>query len=205
VNVIVEGLAASAAFTVSMAGDTIQVGEAGMLMLHNASCFAYGYASDLRKTADLLDKHSGSIADMYAKRSGLDLADVQTLMDAETWLTADEAIEKGFADSKLETTPEKNSQARALAASFNLERFCSKIPDALKSSLKNAKNPKSDDSDTTSGCTCTCDPCQADDCENCTHDPCDASGCTCANHVEAKACVLSSLQRMRRELEIAAL
>jgi ATP-dependent Clp protease protease subunit len=70
VTMIIEGLAGSAAFTIAMAGDVIQVCDGAMMMLHNAWTFAMGDSKELRKTADLLDKVSGTMCDVYAKRSG---------------------------------------------------------------------------------------------------------------------------------------
>src|SRR5258707_1945466 len=66
VNVLVDGLAASAASIVAMAGDTITMGEGSLMMIHNALCIAFGNAADMRKSADVLDTVSGSIADVYA-------------------------------------------------------------------------------------------------------------------------------------------
>lgn len=174
VNVIVEGLAASAAFTIAMAGDTIGVCDGAMLMLHNAWSIAIGEAKDMRKMADLLEKVSGTMCDMYAKRSGLVAADVQLLMDAETWLTCDEAITKGFATEKVDTTPEKSAAAKTLAASFDLAKFGHKVPDSLKS---NGKKPKND-----VGCQCPCDGCMNEDCASCDHEDCDCIGCDCPQH-----------------------
>ena len=190
VTAIVEGLAASAAFTVAMAGDTIQIGDAAMMMLHNAWAYTSGYASEIRQVADLLDKLSGTMAELYAKRSGLPSADVQTLMDAETWLTADEAIAQGFANEKLEADPEESSKALAFAASFKLDKLCARIPEALKAAKK-----KADKKAGVEDCTCPCDPCKEGDCPNCTNDPCDAEGCSCKNDAEAKASAASAHRR----------
>lgn len=192
VTVIVEGLAASAAFTIAMSGDTIKIGEAGMMMLHNAWMIAIGNAAQLRKSADLLDKHDGTLQEMYSKRSGQSIDDVKSLCDAETWLTADEAIERGFADEKLETTPEKDKEAKARAAAFDLSGVCAKVPDALK-----AKKPK-DDKANDQGCKCSCEQCVANDCENCSNQDCTDANCVHAE--ESDQAKSHELERLQFEL-----
>jgi ATP-dependent Clp protease protease subunit len=198
VTVIVEGLAASAAFTVAMAGDTIQIGDAAMMMLHNAWAYTSGYACEIRQVADLLDKLSGTMAELYAKRSALASVDVQSLMDAETWLTADEAIAKGFATEKLEADAEESSKALAFAASFNLDKLCAHVPEALKAARKQAD--KADPAE----CACTCQPCKDGDCAACTHDPCGCDGCTCKNDSETEASASVRTNILLREIELVA-
>ena len=117
VECYVDGLAASAAFTIAMAADTIHVSESAMMMLHNAWGMCVGDASDMEKTAELLDKISGTMRDVYSKRSGQSADEVQALMDAETWLTAEEAVENGFAEDMIERESEEEEDAKALAAS----------------------------------------------------------------------------------------
>lgn len=131
VECFVDGLAASAAFTIAMAADTIHISEAALMMMHNAWGLAMGDASEMRKTADVLDKIGASMRGIYAKRSGKSEDEIQTLMDAETWLTAAEAVDAGFADDVIKSDPEESKAARALAASYDMKAF-KKVPDALK-------------------------------------------------------------------------
>jgi ATP-dependent protease ClpP protease subunit len=173
VNVIVEGLAASAAFTIAMAGDTIQVCDGAMMMLHNAWSIAMGDATDMRSMADTLDKVSGSMRDVYSKRSGLAAGDVEALMSAETWLSPQDAVEKGFADSVMSTTPEKSKEASALVSQFNLAKMFQHVPDSLKAS--------------STACQCPCSECAHGDCAGCSHDGCDCVGCQCDEAEEAQA------------------
>lgn len=93
----VHGMAASAASIIAMAGDTIEMGSNTMLMVHNAQVGIRGYAKDLRKQADVLDSVSGSIANTYVDRTGKSMAEVQKLMDEETWMSAFDAVRAGFA------------------------------------------------------------------------------------------------------------
>lgn len=98
VTVEIDGLAASAASYVAMAGDRINIAENAMMMIHKAWTFAFGNADEIRSTADILDKFDGIISATYAARSGMSVDDVMAKMLDETWLTADEAIESGLAD-----------------------------------------------------------------------------------------------------------
>lgn len=98
VEVYIDGLAASAASIVAMAGNTIVMPINAMIMVHNPWTFAAGNANDLREMADTLDKISESMIAVYQERTGLGREKIIELLDAETWMTAEEAIEQGFAD-----------------------------------------------------------------------------------------------------------
>jgi ATP-dependent Clp endopeptidase proteolytic subunit ClpP len=97
VTCLIEGLAASAASLVAMAGKTV-MGKGTMMMIHSPSTFAMGNAGELRKTADVLDKVQTALCDIYSAKTGKSVEDCSKMLDAETWMTADEAVEKGFAD-----------------------------------------------------------------------------------------------------------
>ena len=116
VRVKVLGLAASAASLIAMAGDEIEVAESGFLMIHNAWVIAVGNKNQLRDMTTTLDKFDTTLAGIYAKRSGIDVAAVSKLMDAETWINGEEAVKMGFADkaAQLEAEPDETSEnARA--------------------------------------------------------------------------------------------
>jgi ATP-dependent Clp protease protease subunit len=95
------GEASSAASIVAMSGDKILMHEGAMMMVHRAAGGRWGYASDHRAAADALDGITNSAIDLYVRRTGKDRADVQALVDAETWMTASQAVDKGFADEVL--------------------------------------------------------------------------------------------------------
>jgi ATP-dependent Clp protease, protease subunit len=120
VNVYVDGLAASAGSLLAMVGTTIHMGEGAMMMIHNASTICFGCAADMRQQATNLDDISAAMRSVYVNRTKMSDEDMQALMDAETWLTADQAVEKGFADSKSEAP---SSDVQALAASYDLSMF----------------------------------------------------------------------------------
>jgi ATP-dependent Clp protease protease subunit len=97
-RVCIDGLAASAASLVAMAGDTIEIASPALVMIHDPWALAIGSAADMREMADRLEKMAGVFADTYAKRTGCIADDVRAWMQAETWFTASEAVEHGFAD-----------------------------------------------------------------------------------------------------------
>lgn len=127
VSVIVDGLAASAASVIAMAGTTRTMNKGAMLMIHNAWTVVAGEAKDLRKTADTLEKLSGSIADIYSSVSGS--KDAVGLMDAETWMTASEAVAMGFATDEGSAA---SDTALNLARSFKSLASMKHLPETMK-------------------------------------------------------------------------
>ncbi len=99
VNVEVEGLAASMASIVMLAGDTISASENSLIMVHNPSVGIQGESKELTKKAELLDKIKDQMVGIYVNRTGLSEKDVIKMMDTETWLTANEALEIGLVTS----------------------------------------------------------------------------------------------------------
>jgi len=107
------GLAASAASIIAMAGDTVQVARAGFLMIHNCWVIAQGNRHDLREFAETMEPFDAAMADIYAARSGQNLADVQRQMDGETWIGGSLAVEQGYADELLPSDQVGKSDAKA--------------------------------------------------------------------------------------------
>ena len=133
VNVRVLGLAASAASLVAMAGDTIEMPENSFMMVHNPWGFAMGGASDMRDTADMLDKLGTSLASTYAKRTGKSAEEIAALLDAETWMSAAEAVDAGFATAVISEVPVK--------AAFDLDRLPANVRAAYASAKASAPAP----------------------------------------------------------------
>jgi ATP-dependent protease ClpP protease subunit len=98
-TVHVDGLAASMASVIAMAGTRIEMPRNAFMMIHNPSGFAVGDSADMRQLADLLDKIKGSLLAAYRERTKKSDEDLTAMMDAETWLTGEEAVEHGFADA----------------------------------------------------------------------------------------------------------
>lgn len=99
VHVQVDSLAASIASVIAMAGDRIEMAKTATMMIHDGMGLAVGNAADMRKTADLLDQMSDTIAGVYADRAGGTVADWRDRMRAETWYTAQEALDAGLCDA----------------------------------------------------------------------------------------------------------
>lgn len=97
-----DGFACSAASVVFMAGEERIMNSASLLMIHNAWTWGHGNANDFRKQADDLEKISQASVNAYMNRVSITEQEVKDLMDAETWLTAEESVEKGFATKILE-------------------------------------------------------------------------------------------------------
>jgi len=98
VNVIVDGLAASAGSFIAMAGDRVAMAPHSKMMIHEAFGLAIGNAEDMAKMAERLDATSENIAGIYAERAGNDATHWRALMKAETWFTDQEAVDAGLAD-----------------------------------------------------------------------------------------------------------
>jgi len=111
----VDGLAASIASVIAMAGDEIHLAENALMMIHDPWSFTGGTAADLRAMADLLDTVATTIVTTYAARTGRDAEDIRAMMAAETWMDATEALDQGFADLITE--------AKRMAARFDPQAF----------------------------------------------------------------------------------
>ncbi len=101
VTVKVMGMAASAASIIAMAGDRIEIGAASFLMIHNCWVVAAGNRHDMAETAEWLAPFDQAMVDLYAARSGKTAAEIAKWMDAETFMSGSQAIERGFADALL--------------------------------------------------------------------------------------------------------
>lgn len=116
INVRVDGIAASIASVIAMAGDHVEIAEAGMMMIHDAATMSAGNAEEMRRIANLLDKTSGQIAEVYAAKTGKSATEMRDAMRAETWLTGKEAKEMGLVDAVIE-----NKQAPENIAALKMD------------------------------------------------------------------------------------
>lgn len=112
IKVYIEGLAASIAALIAMSGDEIYIAENAFMMIHNPYTIALGDSSEMRKTADLLDKITETIAETLAKRSKSGIKGVLEAMEAETWYNGKEAVEEGLADGLIEISPEDTEKTK---------------------------------------------------------------------------------------------
>ena len=101
VNVKIDGIAASAASVVAMAGSMVEISPLGLMMLHNPMTVSIGDTHEMERTITFLAEIKESIINAYEIKTGLSRAKISRLMDAETWMNAKKAVELGFADSVL--------------------------------------------------------------------------------------------------------
>lgn len=129
--VTIDGLAASAASVIAMAGDTVRMPENSFLMIHNPWMFVAGDANTMRKMADDLDEMRDGAVKTYQSKVGDKLSrdEIITMLDDETWLIADKAIELGFADELIEPV-----RAAALAR-FDLSNY-EHVPEVISKMKK---------------------------------------------------------------------
>lgn len=98
VTVDVQSMAASAASMIAMAGDTVRMSPVALLMIHNASTCTSGDYRDMQHTAEVLQTVNAAIMEAYSRKTNLTYDELKDMMDKETWLTANQCVEKGFAD-----------------------------------------------------------------------------------------------------------
>lgn len=119
VNVYIEGLAASIASVIAMAGDTITMRSGSMMMVHMPWTLSQGNAEEMRKTADTLEKTGDSIVDIYSERTGISSDDIKNIMNDETWLSAEEAVEQGWATKLDKKEAVMNSVPKEILGRFS--------------------------------------------------------------------------------------
>ena len=113
VTVKIDGIAASAASVITMAGDTVLVSPVSMLMIHNPATIAWGDHAEMQKAMDMLSEVKESIINAYVLKTGLSRPKLSHLMDAETWMDANKAVELGFADeimARAKTEPGEDGE-----------------------------------------------------------------------------------------------
>ncbi|MFD7554121.1 head maturation protease, ClpP-related [Streptomyces sp. NPDC059835] len=123
VTIRVSALAASIASVIAQAGDRIVMLSGAQMMIHEGMGFCAGNAAEMQQMAELLDRQSANIADIYAERAGGTSEQWRERMKAETWFNAEEAVEAGLAD-EVEALPRKGEQAEeAITARWDLSVF----------------------------------------------------------------------------------
>jgi len=158
VTVKILGIAASAASVIAMAGDEVQIARAGFLMIHNAWVCACGDRHQLRETGDWLEPFDATAADIYAVRTGINTADLATMLDKETWIGGADAVERGFADTLLSSDQvtddpnqrERGDRLRAERSADNLGRLAGASRAEIRQLIQDLKRvtPGADDDGT---------------------------------------------------------
>ena len=123
IEACIDGVCASAATYLALAAKTVSMVDGALLMVHNSWTLAYGDKTDLRSTADLLDKIDGTIVADYMRKTKAPAEQVKTWMDAETWFTAQEALAVGFIDEIEPNTQAGDMQEDASQARWNLSAY----------------------------------------------------------------------------------
>lgn len=122
ITAYVDGLAASAASYVAIACDSVVMQAGSIMMVHRASSIVWGNSDNMIEMADLLDKIDGTIVADYVRKTGKTSEEMLALMTAETWMTADEALANGFADSIAQNEKGKAKNTWNLSAFANVPK-----------------------------------------------------------------------------------
>ena len=142
----IEGIAASMGSVIALAADEVVMAENSLFMIHNAWGGAMGEAEDMRKTASILEKISGEIANIYERKTRLSLNRIIEMMDKETWLNANEAYELGFIDlisdsikvaAKYDVSKFKNITTEQIHNKLNINVNNKKMTEELKNWFNN--------------------------------------------------------------------
>jgi ATP-dependent protease ClpP protease subunit len=133
-TIYIDGLAASIASIIAIAGDEVVIGEGAQMMIHSAWTVAMGNARDLEKVIDRLGEIDEQLISLYVKKTGKSRAEIRDMVEKETWLNADEAVEMGFADRKFE-------ESQPIAASvLDKATWINRVPKNLKTRDQQVKN-----------------------------------------------------------------
>lgn len=130
ITVKIDGIAASAASVIAMAGTKVIMAPTALLMIHNPSTTAMGDHRDMQKAIELLDQVKESIINAYEIKTGMSRITLSHLMDAETWMNANKAIELKFADEILEDDKKKSSD---VSFAFSAHEFATNLLNKIAS------------------------------------------------------------------------
>ncbi|MGR8825403.1 head maturation protease, ClpP-related [Leuconostoc mesenteroides] len=138
VTVNIQGLAASAASVIAMAGNKVNISPTAQLMIHQAASYGGGNKDDLAHEIDVLDGIDKSIASAYESKTGMPQGDLLNMMAQETWIGAQEAVDKGFAD-EIMFVDEKQAAFSNATANIVPKSAVNKLLNLLNKSEKTAK------------------------------------------------------------------
>jgi ATP-dependent Clp endopeptidase proteolytic subunit ClpP len=125
----VVGIAASIASIIALAGDTVEIADAALIMIHDPSGMVAGSSEDMRKMADALDQHAEVLAGIYRKKTGRSIESIRAAMKSETWFTADEAIQYGLANRHTD-------EQMSIAACWHPRAVTKTAPETVRSNLR---------------------------------------------------------------------
>lgn len=142
VTIKIDGIAASAASVIAMAGTKVVMSPVSMMMIHNPATVAFGDSADMQKAIAMLDEVKESIINAYEIKTGLSRAKLSHLMDAETWMDANSAIEMGFADEIMQRNVSDSIEVPKVSMVFSRAAITNSLMDKL--SAKCRIQPKSE-------------------------------------------------------------
>ncbi len=142
VTVKIDGIAASAASVIAMAGTRVLMSPVSTMMIHNPLTVAIGDSEEMRKAIQMLDEYKESIINAYEIKTGLSRAKISHLMDAETWMNANKALELGFCDEIMFKSSAPPSSSPGNSISFSRRAVTNSLLDKVKSRIPKTEQPR---------------------------------------------------------------
>lgn len=136
VTVKIDGIAASAASVIAMAGTKVLMSPVSMLMIHNPMTIAFGNAGEMEKAIAMLDEVKESIINAYEIKTGLSRAKLSHLMDSETWMDANKAVELGFADDIIKRSETTDTQVPQVSMMYQEAQVVNSLMERIASKCK---------------------------------------------------------------------
>lgn len=144
VTVKIDGIAASAASVIAMAGNKVIVSPVSMIMIHNPATIAAGDTSEMQKAIAMLDEVKESIINAYEIKTGLSRAKLSHLMDAETWMDANSAIEMGFADEIMQRNTDDELEVPNVSMTFSRASVTNSLMEKMAEKCKITQKTKNE-------------------------------------------------------------
>lgn len=136
VTVKIDGIAASAASVIAMAGTKVLMSPVSMLMIHNPMTVAFGNKGEMEKAISMLDEVKESIINAYEIKTGMSRAKLSHLMDSETWMDANKAVELGFADDILKRSEANDMEIPQISMMYQEAQVVNSLMDKLATKCK---------------------------------------------------------------------
>lgn len=141
VTIKIDGIAASAASVIAMAGTKVIMSPVSMMMIHNPATAAFGDSADMQKAIAMLDEVKESIINAYEIKTGLSRAKLSLLMDAETWMDANSAVEMGFADEIMQRNVSDSIEVPKVSMVFSRAAITNSLMDKLSAKCRIQPSP----------------------------------------------------------------
>lgn len=136
VTIKIDGIAASAASVIAMAGTKVLMSPVSMMMIHNPMTVAFGDAKEMNKAIDMLNEVKESIINAYEIKTSMSRAKISHLMDAETWMDANKAVEYGFADGILNREETIEMEAPQISMAYSEVKLTNSLMDKVREHFK---------------------------------------------------------------------